>query len=233
MRQKSLYTIFCTALLAMAFASSVNAAQPHMLCDAAAAQAARASDVPLSVLMSIARVETGAARAGGFYPWPWAANVAGKGHFFAAKPEALEFATALIAQGTINFDVGCFQINLRWHARNFASLEDAFDPATNAAYAAQFLSQLYQEHGTWPAAIASYHSRTQVYASAYVQKVKTAWQGLQGGGAAQTPPPQAVPIVQRVNTFPLLQRSAQMPSARNNGSLLPAAPTPYVPFSLP
>ena len=49
--------------------------------------------------------------------------------------------------GRTSFDVGCVQINYRWHGHAFPSLEDMFDPEWTATYAAQFLRTLYEERG--------------------------------------------------------------------------------------
>lgn len=226
MRQKSLGS--CALMLWLFFAAPTAAAtmQPHMACDIAAQQAAETSGVPLSVMMSIARAESGTKIAGEIRPWPWTANVSGKGYFFATKDDALAFASELIGQGDINFDVGCFQVNLRWHSKGFTSLEDAFDPPANAQYAARFLVELYQEKGTWAEAVSAYHSRTPAHAERYLSKVKSIWQGLQG---QQIPDEQAdlAPPTPRINTFPLL-----VAGQGQNGSLVPQDNASLVKFGL-
>jgi len=192
------------------------------LCDLAAAQAAQDSGVPLSILQAIARVESGRAAADGLVAWPWAINFNGQGHFFASKAEAMSHAAALIEQGEINFDIGCFQVNLRWHSKGFTSLEDAFDPRANAAYAARFLTELLQETGDWAGAVAAYHSRSPDHADPYLDKVKSVWRSLQTGAPAPAPEPSA-----RRNDFPLLRvgRGA-------NGSLVPQLGAQTTRFSL-
>jgi hypothetical protein len=59
-------------------------------------------------------------------------------------------------------DVGCMQVNLHYHPDAFASLDDAFDPTSNADYGAQLLVQLYQAEarGRWDIAVGLYHSHT-------------------------------------------------------------------------
>jgi soluble lytic murein transglycosylase-like protein len=206
--------------------SLAAADQAHTLCDAAAQQAAQNSGVPLSVLMSIARVETGTSISGALTPWPWAANLAGKGYFFQTKDEAIDFSAKQIDAGNINFDVGCFQINLRWHSKGFTSLENAFDPVTNAHYAAKFLTTLYQDTGNWSDAVATYHSRTPEHAQTYLEKVKSVWNDLQVSGAETTAAVEE-PLPARVNTFPLLQSGAG-----TGGSLVPQINASGVKFAL-
>ncbi|HJO71542.1 MAG: hypothetical protein QF450_07035 [Rhodospirillales bacterium] len=58
----------------------------------------------------------------------------------------------LSARGVRNIDVGCMQVNLLYHKDAFATLEEAFEPASNAAYAARFLKDLYATSGSWSAA---------------------------------------------------------------------------------
>ena len=238
MRQKSLWLwIFSCVLWGFSAQNALsvpNAAAPDIaICDQAAARAAQGSPVPLSVLQSIARVESGRALKGQFAPWPWTLNVQGKGHFFATKSEAILFANELLAQNIVNFDVGCFQINLRWHARNFTSIEHAFDPMVNAAYAAKFLSSLYQEHGNWSKAVSTYHSRTQTHARAYLKKVKSVWHDLQNIPAAHAPTPSG-DAARQVNGYPLLQPSPKAAAfGEALGGLLPQRLSPRISPVLP
>ena len=55
--------------------------------------------------------------------------------------------------------------------RRFASLDEAFDPAANAAYAARFLMSLYGQANDWPLAAAMYHSQTQELGEDYQRRV--------------------------------------------------------------
>ena len=56
------------------------------------------------------------------------------------------------------FDVGCMQLNYRYHRENFADLWQMLDPAHNVDYAARFLKRLYRRHGNWTLAAARYHA---------------------------------------------------------------------------
>lgn len=213
--------IFATMLVGhRAAASTVPAGA---VCDIAAQRAAQNTGVPIGILLSIARVETGRSLGGQFAPWPWSANVSGKGYFFDSADEAIVFADDLLANGNANFDVGCFQINLRWHSKNFGSLQEAFDPELNAAYAAQFLTELFESEGSWAAAVAAYHSRTPDLAKGYLQKVKATWEKMRGqnmsdGAQAQMPAPaEMVQLAPRINRYPLLQGGG----IGNRGSLVP------------
>src|SRR5690606_36281718 len=67
------------------------------------------------------------------------------------------------------------QVNLLHHPNAFPSLNAAFNPAQNVAYAAQFLKDLFTAHGSWEMAVAHYHSATPKYHIPYKQKVLALW----------------------------------------------------------
>ena len=68
------------------------------------------------------------------------------------------------------------QVNLMHHPDAFTSLDQAFDPVANATFAVRFLSTLYRSRGSWPKAIASYHSDTPQIAGDYQRRVLVTWQ---------------------------------------------------------
>jgi hypothetical protein len=82
---------------------------------------------------------------------------------------------ALQAHGVRSIDVGCAQVNLMHHPDAFASLEQAFDPERNAAYAATLLNHLHTQTGDWSRAAALYHSATPELGADYQRKVLAAW----------------------------------------------------------
>jgi hypothetical protein len=137
------------------------------LCETAANRAAGETGVPVDVLQAIALTETGRQQNGRLRPWPWAANTEGRGHWFADRSAALAFLHETLARGQNSIDLGCFQINLRWHGAEFASPEEILDPMTAARYAARHLANLHDEFGSWEAAAGAYHSRTPRYNSRY------------------------------------------------------------------
>ncbi|MEE4120414.1 MAG: transglycosylase SLT domain-containing protein [Paracoccaceae bacterium] len=141
------------------------------LCEDWAAVAAAEHAVPERLMRAIARVETGRQSRGTVRAWPWAVNVEGKGHWFASRHEALDYAGARLAAGAAQVDIGCFQLNVGWHARAFAGLDQMIDPARNARYAARFLAALHDEFGDWTQAAAAYHSRTPEHGRAYVARL--------------------------------------------------------------
>ncbi len=154
--------------IGMLFAvASVVPAQAS-ICDAAAQRAAAEIGVPVEVMLTITRLETG--RGKNADPWPWTINHAGNGSWFPSEDDARSYVFSKIKRGVSNIDIGCFQINYRWHADGFRSLDDMFNPDQNALYAAQFLSNLHHELGSWTEAVGAYHSRTPKFAERYKAK---------------------------------------------------------------
>lgn len=163
--------LFCALLLPAA--PALAAPSPFAQCEAAIRHAERLYHIPSRVLPSIGRVETGRTdpATGAVRPWPWSIDVGGTPSFFDTKAEAVAAVEALQARGVRSIDVGCMQVNLMHHPNAFASLSDAFDPQTNADYAARFLSALHRQTGSWPLAVAYYHSQTAILAEAYERRV--------------------------------------------------------------
>ena len=143
---------------------------PATICDAAAASAAEETGVPLDVLRTITRTETGRGGSEGLKPWPWTVNMEGESVWFDTAQQAQVYVFRNFRQGARSFDIGCFQLNYRWHGQAFDSIEEMFDPLTNARYAAQFLKRLHAESGDWTSAVGTYHSRTKENADRYVSR---------------------------------------------------------------
>lgn len=145
---------------------------PYDLCDRAIT-AARTKPIPDTLLPAISRVESGRLdpATGRVRAWPWTINVEGTGTFFETKEEAVAAVKALQARGQRSVDVGCMQVNLMYHPAAFADLDAAFDPPTNAAYAARFLLALYSHTKDWSLATAWYHSAEQDRGEDYQRRV--------------------------------------------------------------
>ena len=147
------------------------------LCQTAVAASEQANRLPARLLHAIALVESGRPdpRTGAPVAWPWTINVAGVGHFYPTKAEAIGAVQAAQAAGVQSIDVGCMQINLMYHPHAFANLDEAFDPAANARYGASFLLQLYGQLSNWSGAVAAYHSMTPERGAEYGQRVAAMW----------------------------------------------------------
>lgn len=211
-RVKPMILRLCLAVCLMLPQTALAMRDPAQLCEAAAVAAGRQVGVPAAVMRALTLTETGRNRDGALRPWPWAINHGGEGAWFPTEAEALAFARTTLAGGARNFDVGCFQLNHRWHGDAFPDLETMFDPMSNAVYAARFLRTQYDAHGTWTAAAGAYHSNTPEYAERYRTRFAQLYAGLD-----EAPDPAAPDMAApRVNRFPLLNGGAGA-----GGSLVP------------
>jgi len=152
-------------------------------CDAALQAAARATGVPLRLLRALAPVESGLrSRAGvASLAWPWTINANRYGRFhFRTRAAAERHLRALLEAGIDNVDVGCMQVNWRWHRRALSSPAAALTPAVNAQYAARMLRAYHDRTGSWAKAVGLYHSRRTGLADAYRLSVSRTLKGREG-----------------------------------------------------
>lgn len=137
------------------------------------AAAERAAGMPTHLLTAVSKVESGRwhKESGEILAWPWTVTSGGEGRFLPSKAAAIAEVERLRAQGVTNIDVGCMQINLYHHPKAFESLEQAFDPERNVAYAIGFLRELRDRWGSWTRAVGNYHSNTPTLSGRYRAKV--------------------------------------------------------------
>ncbi len=179
------------------FAASDPLVEGARLCTQYFPAAEKRYGIPSHLIAAISSAESGRWHKGlGMpLPWPWTINVEGQGHYYESKAEAMAHTAAYLKAGR-SVDVGCMQVNLKHHPRAFASLNQAFDPGYNVAYAAKFLRQNYDDLGDWVKATAAYHSRTPYYGNKYLVLIEKSWNR----------------IVARVQQA----RSGKMPSSTND-----------------
>ena len=162
------------AILILALGALMATAGPAAAgCVASLVQAAARHGVPADLMLALGHAESG---------WKaYAVNSAGTSHFPATEAEAIALVMREQARGIDSIDVGCGQINLRWHADAFADLSEAFDPERNAEYAARFLAELNAAHGDWMTAVARYHSSNPEAQRVYLDRVYQRLTILQDG----------------------------------------------------
>ncbi|HYD99144.1 MAG TPA: hypothetical protein VEH84_07160 [Alphaproteobacteria bacterium] len=147
------------------------------ICGRYIAAAERQLGIPGQLLAAISIVESGRWDRGikARIAWPWTVTANGEGKYLPSKAAAIAEVRRLQKAGTRSIDIGCMQVNLHYHGDAFASLEEAFEPLDNVAYAATFLRELKAERGGWTGAMAWYHSRNRVHNLPYSLKVQKAW----------------------------------------------------------
>ena len=157
-------------------------------CEDLANQVEREENLPSHLLSSISRVEAGRKLSNGeVRGWPWSINHAGKGLYFETKEGALKYLKNAVANGSRNIDVGCMQLNYRWHKGGFTSLEDMFDPVKNINYAAEFVKELFERHKNWEDTIKHYHSNKKKFNIPYHKKVAKVWDEKKENGLTNNP----------------------------------------------
>lgn len=187
MSLRPLAALVAAALLWPAGTADAGAGgSPAALCEQAARVAAHESGVPLALLRAVMTAESG--RGSPASPWPWTIQSGGRGHWLPDRAAARALAADLVAGGQDNVDLGCFQINLRWHGARFRDLDAMLDPLANARYAAAYLTALHVESGDWREAAGAYHSRDPARAESYVVRLVAAHAGAAPPDLAAPPP---------------------------------------------
>ena len=150
---------------------------PWNVCEREAIRRELADGLPRAIVAAVAMAESGrynrSARTR--RAWPWTINAQGRSYYFDSKAEAVRFTRHLLSSGIRSIDVGCMQVNLRYHPNAFENLQAAFDPATNVAYAAEFLLRLHHRLGSWPDAVSHYHSGEPSRHRPYFRRVIGIW----------------------------------------------------------
>lgn len=163
--------LLCIGAAVAAFCTPALGSVPD--CEALAERAAQARGLPTKLLPAIARTESGRGQGKlGRRAWPWTLNVQGKGYYFDTREQALAKLKKVIASGVRNVDVGCMQVNYRWHGKEFSSVEEMMDPVANTKYAALFMSRLKTRTGSWNKATQYYHSQDPKRGKYYLGKVQ-------------------------------------------------------------
>ncbi len=149
-----------------------NTAPIHSICVREILIAQARYDIPDNILLGIGIQEAGTRLNKQLVVWPWAVNAEGAGHLFKTKANAMNWVGTQLDNGMRSIDVGCMQINLRWHPTAFNSLQEGFDPKINVDYAAQLLKQHYIVTGNWRTAAGRYHSKTPEKQAIYLSSLQ-------------------------------------------------------------
>ena len=158
------------------YSQSLNYHQDTLQCEYLAKDAEKKYELPENILLSISRVESGYQKVDGIIrAWPWTLNAGGDSAYFQTKKAALDSLKKRVESGVTNIDVGCMQLNYRWHNKFFSNLSEMINPIKNVDYGARFLKKLFQRHGSWEKAVKYYHSSKSKFNVRYYKKVKAVW----------------------------------------------------------
>lgn len=171
--------LMALAAATFSFAATTQAQDltPEMMCLRYAQNLERTLRIPSGLLTAISLAETGRTNpeTGQMGSWPWTINVNGEGRYFETKEEAVEETRKLLDSGQRSIDVGCMQVNLRYHPTAFRSIDEAFDPMNNVSYGAKFLLSLRDLQGSWAQAVERYHSADDGRRAEYRERVIGLW----------------------------------------------------------
>ncbi|WP_304618190.1 lytic transglycosylase domain-containing protein [Paracoccus sp. (in: a-proteobacteria)] len=152
--------------------------EPLPDCESLAEAAGAEAGIPPGLMTAIAHVESGRSHQGRLRAWPWTLNQGGRGSYHDSRAEAMQRLSLILASGVTNVDIGCMQINWRWHRQEFESEAAMMDPVGNTRYAARHLASLYTLHGDWTQAVAAYHAGDPSRGGHYQAKVAAAHRAL-------------------------------------------------------
>ena len=150
------------------------------ICEKNIIEIERQIDIPKGLLKAIGLTESGRyLDKSNPTIWPWTVNAKTKSLFFDNKSQMLKFLNSEVEKGNYDFDVGCMQVNLKWHGKYFKKISDSIDPKTNISYATSFLYKLKTDFKTWNEAIKRYHSSNPKKNIKYHKKVLAYWKTLE------------------------------------------------------
>ena len=172
-----LFTLIFLSLINETFADDIKKLN---LCEKIIKNIELQTDIPKGLLLGIGKAEAIRKLNNKYIIWPWTINHAGKSLFFDTKKQMTNYVFKNLQKNDLNIDVGCMQINIKWHKNNFKKIADMFEVSPNISYAASFLLQLKKKHGSWDKAIKHYHSSDPKKNIPYLIKVKSFWKRLEG-----------------------------------------------------
>jgi hypothetical protein len=144
-----------TALSSIHLFSAPAAAQTGISCPQLIADAEARRQIPRGLLMAIAVTESGLNGS----PNPHAMNIAGRSYFARDLNDMASVISANWQRGIQSIDVGCMQINLKYHGDKFARMTDLLHSPTNVEYGASYLIHLATERGSWREGVMDYHNK--------------------------------------------------------------------------
>ena len=171
--------IFTMSFLILAKEAFADNTDKLKLCENTIESIELQTDIPKGLLLSIGKAEAIRKINNKFIIWPWTINHAGKSLFFDNKEQMKNYVFKNLKRKDFNIDVGCMQINIKWHKNNFKKISDMFEVNPNISYAASFLKQLKNKHGSWDKAIKHYHSSDPKKNNPYLIKVKSFWKKVE------------------------------------------------------
>jgi soluble lytic murein transglycosylase-like protein len=181
------YAVLCAVFWSIPRPAS---AQAMLDCQAAILQAAQKYRIPQTIMQAIGRVES--------KHKPFALNVNGAPYFAKSKADALRHIQNALKNNITSIDIGCMQINHKYHGNNI-SIEESLNPVLNANYAARFLKQNFAKYQNWGQAVARYHASRTDAQKRYLTSIVDAM-AASGSNVKKAPSPARAPSFILKNT---------------------------------
>ena len=176
LKDSIIFTLFSVLSMKSSYADNIEKLN---LCENTIESVEIQTEIPKGLLLGIGKAEAIRKIKNKFVIWPWTINHAGKSMFFDTKKQMSNYIFKNLKRNDLNMDVGCMQINIKWHKNNFKKISDMFEVNPNISYAASFLQQLKNKHGSWDNAIKHYHSSDPKKNKPYLIKVKSFWKKIE------------------------------------------------------
>ena len=176
LKDSIIFTIFSLLSMKASYADNIEKSN---ICENTIESVEIQTEIPKGLLLGIGKAEAIRKTKNKFVIWPWTINHAGKSMFFDTKKQMRNYVFKNLKRNDLNMDVGCMQINIKWHKNNFKKISDMFEVNPNISYAASFLQQLKNKHGSWDNAIKHYHSSDPKKNKPYLIKVKSFWKKIE------------------------------------------------------
>ncbi len=129
--------------------------------------------VSAAIFYAVALTESGqSTMTAEFRPWPWTLSIDKQPHYFRDRESAESALKDAINRKVKQLGVGLFQIEYRYHADRFETVESMLDPYTNSRIAAEIFSEgLDRSNGDVWSAVGAFHTTTPKLADAYRTRV--------------------------------------------------------------
>jgi len=97
-----------------------------------------------------------------------------------SSADAVQKIKTLAKAGVTNIDIGCAQVNYKWHKQNFASIAQMVDPVQNVSYATLLVESCKSKNNDWYYCIKKYHSHTEKLGKRYAASIASNYIPLEG-----------------------------------------------------
>jgi hypothetical protein len=181
--QLSVKKIFTAVLVILAFKNTAKAETETVkniswnLCQNAIGKLNQENNMPIKLLNALSIADAGRWNRvkQETIAWPWTFSINGWKFFFETKQKAVREVQDLLGEGWRNILVGCLQVNIDKHGSAFFDLNEAFDPRSNAYFAANYIKNIYKKELGWLNAIKEYHPNNFLEDPDYTKKLQHLW----------------------------------------------------------